>query len=413
MASIIALRKQLEFYLSRENLSRDAYVRSHLNADGLVPLQLFATFSRVRKILAADALDPPRPDADLVRAMQHAVRLSSTLALGSINSADDAVRVVLAPDGEPAGGAGGSAAADGGEYSDGFDSAEESAAPVCKLFAAGRCQYGDRCRYAHPAHLAPTRRHPCKFHAAGWCRRGGACDFSHDDALCREYEAAWLAPAVPLRGAAPRPGDPPQELDVLIILDFEGSREIVEFPALALATATRQELGRFHRWVRPVASFGDHAINPASQAQPFSVVLPAFMDWVASVAGVGGSERRVSICTCGSWDLGTQLPHQLRVSGLDEAMLEHELFSAWVDIKTIFADFYKPRRRATGMRSMLGQLQMLSFGAVPGAHHLGMDDVANLTQILLRMMADGAVVRVTHRRGEGPDEGPAEARSDD
>lgn len=33
-----------------------------------------------------------------------------------------------------------------------------------------------------------------------------------------------------------------------------------------------------------------------------------------------------------------------------------------------------------------------------GSHHLGFDDTKNITKVLLRMLADGAVISITARR---------------
>lgn len=44
------LRKQFEFYFSRENLVKDVYLRKHMDANGWISLQLLANFPMVRKL---------------------------------------------------------------------------------------------------------------------------------------------------------------------------------------------------------------------------------------------------------------------------------------------------------------------------------------------------------------------------
>ena len=45
-----AIVAQLEFYFSKENLCRDVYLRSHMDADGYVPIQVLAGFNRIRSL---------------------------------------------------------------------------------------------------------------------------------------------------------------------------------------------------------------------------------------------------------------------------------------------------------------------------------------------------------------------------
>ena len=64
---------------------------------------------------------------------------------------------------------------------------------VCRLFVAGRCKRGDRCRYRHDlSPSAPTsgaadhtehsakQPPPCAYFSQGKCRRGSRCHFSHN-----------------------------------------------------------------------------------------------------------------------------------------------------------------------------------------------------------------------------------------
>ncbi|CAI4230787.1 unnamed protein product [Auanema sp. JU1783] len=46
------VRKQIEYYFSNENLQKDFFLRRKMNADGFLPLQLIASFPRVRSLTA-------------------------------------------------------------------------------------------------------------------------------------------------------------------------------------------------------------------------------------------------------------------------------------------------------------------------------------------------------------------------
>jgi hypothetical protein len=48
------LKKQIEFYFSVDNLCKDVYLRSNMNADGWIPLELIKQFPRVRKFKASE-----------------------------------------------------------------------------------------------------------------------------------------------------------------------------------------------------------------------------------------------------------------------------------------------------------------------------------------------------------------------
>mmetsp|Transcript_47127 Transcript_47127/g.131503 ORF Transcript_47127/g.131503 Transcript_47127/m.131503 type:complete len:207 (+) Transcript_47127:2-622(+) len=48
-----ALKAQIEFYFSVDNLCKDLYLRSHMNASGWTPIELIAQFPQVRKFKAS------------------------------------------------------------------------------------------------------------------------------------------------------------------------------------------------------------------------------------------------------------------------------------------------------------------------------------------------------------------------
>lgn len=72
-ASVEALlRRQIEYYFSADNLTRDFFLRGKMDPQGWVPAAEIARFNRVRAILAAGA-DNPDPGMAVVAALKGSV----------------------------------------------------------------------------------------------------------------------------------------------------------------------------------------------------------------------------------------------------------------------------------------------------------------------------------------------------
>ncbi|KAI9907898.1 hypothetical protein PsorP6_004675 [Peronosclerospora sorghi] len=72
-----SIKRQVEFYFSRENLSNDAYLVSHMNSQMYVPVEVIINFSKIKQLTDSTAL--------LVEAVQ-----DSTVC--SLNSSKDAIK---------------------------------------------------------------------------------------------------------------------------------------------------------------------------------------------------------------------------------------------------------------------------------------------------------------------------------
>ncbi|KAK2968408.1 hypothetical protein RJ640_004414 [Escallonia rubra] len=155
-----------------------------------------------------------------------------------------------------------------------------------------------------------------------------------------------------------------QQLDFFLVLDLEGKVEILEFPVLMVDAKTMDVVDFFHRFVRP-SQMGQQRID----------------EYIEGKYGKIGVDR-------GNWDLKTKVPQQCEVS----RMKLPSYFMEWINLKDVYLNFYK--RRATGMITMMKELQM----PLIGSHHLGIDDTKNITRVLQRMLADGAVLQITARR---------------
>ncbi|KAJ6838952.1 putative exonuclease domain-containing protein [Iris pallida] len=124
---------------------------------------------------------------------------------------------------------------------------------------------------------------------------------------------------------------------------------------------------------------------------PFTDVLEEFELWLENhrlwKKKLGGSLDRAAFVTCGNWDLKTKVPQQCKVSKIKTP----SYFMEWINLKDIYLNFYN--RRATGMMTMIRELEMVPLGS----HHLGIDDTKNIARIVQRLLTDGALLQITAR----------------
>uniref|UniRef100_A0A453S9G6 Exonuclease domain-containing protein n=1 Tax=Aegilops tauschii subsp. strangulata TaxID=200361 RepID=A0A453S9G6_AEGTS len=193
-----------------------------------------------------------------------------------------------------------------------------------------------------------------------------------DDALHLEKFNHNLSMDLPVSASAADKVKP-QKLDYFLVLDLEGKVEILEFPVVMIDAHSMEFIDSFHRFVRPTAmseqrikeyiegKYGKFGVDRVwhDTAIPFGEVLQEFEDWIGGhklwKQKQGESLNSSAFVTCGNWDLKT---------------------------------------KATGMMTMMRELQI----PIVGSHHLGMDDVKNITRVVQRMLADGSVIQITARR---------------
>ncbi|KAL5565306.1 hypothetical protein UlMin_028470 [Ulmus minor] len=246
--------------------------------------------------------------------------------------------------------------------------AENRWKPMCLYFTQGKCTMID-----DPMHLEKFN------HNCSW-------DLQVDAALLNRIR--------------------PQNLDYFLVLDLEGKIEILEFPVVMIDAKNMEVVDFFHRFVRP-SQMSEQKINEYIEGKygkfgvdrvwhdtaiPFTDVVHQFEAWLAEhqlwQRELGGSLNRAAFVTCGNWDLKTKVPQQCKVS----SMRLPSYFMEWINLKDAYLNFYK--RRATGMVTMMKELRL----PLLGSHHLGLDDTKNISRVLQRMLADGAVVQITARR---------------
>ncbi|KAG0617330.1 hypothetical protein M758_5G181800 [Ceratodon purpureus] len=197
-----------------------------------------------------------------------------------------------------------------------------------------------------------------------------------------------------------------QPFEFFLVLDLEGMVEILEFPVLLVNAKTLEVVDRFHRFVRPVimteerqaeyikGKYGRWGLDRVwhDTAIPFTDVLNSFESWMESHSLYDPQNpsklARAAFVTCGNWDVKTKIPEQCRDSGIEVK----PYFNEWINLKDIYYNFYK--KRAGGMLAMLKGLNI----PLTGTHHVGLDDAHNIARILQRMLAHGAIVKISAKR---------------
>lgn len=215
--------------------------------------------------------------------------------------------------------------------------------------------------------------------------------------------------------------------DYLLVIDFEATceeknpagypHEIIEFPAILVATSDISNNGKspeivdiFHSYVKPV-------INPklsgfckaltgieqeiVDKAEVFSQVLDRFSSWMTEKHGLGTKKSYV-IITDGPFDMGRFMYLQCQHSKIEFP----EYLSYWANLRKVFVNFYKSSfysnfnsynnramKQLPGLHTMLDKLG-LEFEGKP---HCGLDDAKNIANIVIRLLKDQAVIRVNEK----------------
>lgn len=109
---LAAIRKQVEYYFSRENLASDAYLVQHMNSQMYVPLSVIAAFNNIRSLttdaeLIKRALKPSTeaildPSGSMVRPNIKMSRNTLVLREISADTTAEDIRAVFVADGCPA-----------------------------------------------------------------------------------------------------------------------------------------------------------------------------------------------------------------------------------------------------------------------------------------------------------------------
>ncbi|VBB28834.1 unnamed protein product [Acanthocheilonema viteae] len=130
-----------------------------------------------------------------------------------------------------------------------------------------------------------------------------------------------------------------QSFDYFLVLDFEATceegikimphQEIIEFPVIQLSGENLEEVGRFHRYVRPterpiLTSFCTDLTGIVQETVANQETLPdvlnAFDKWLIDSNLINADRSMKSLftfITCGDWDLGVLLPSEANYRNLE------------------------------------------------------------------------------------------------
>ncbi|ULT97229.1 hypothetical protein L3Y34_005213 [Caenorhabditis briggsae] len=195
-----------------------------------------------------------------------------------------------------------------------------------------------------------------------------------------------------------------QQFDYLLILDFEATcqenslgpmlpvQEIIEFPVVQLSTSDWSEIRRFHQYVRPtecpkLSSFCTTLtgiIQEMVDDKPtISNVLENFDEWMKEDSRL--EKGNFAFVTCGDWDLKVALTNEAKFKNLKIP----EYFTQWINVKKAYAAH--TNHFAKGMTQLLKIYDLQH----KGRHHSGIDDVANICEIVRCLGKDGHNYRIT------------------
>ena len=209
--------------------------------------------------------------------------------------------------------------------------------------------------------------------------------------------------------------------DYFVVIDFEATceeknppdykHEIIEFPAVLVKSSSPPEIvDHFHSYCRPVINtqLSDFCRTltgidqeTVDKADPFPVVHEKYLKWLHEKhnLGVRGEGKTFSIVTDGPFDMGRFLYLQTR--HIDFEFPEYG--RTWINVRKAFANFYKgdfysiqtnnTGHKLPGLKTMLDSLGM----EFEGQPHSGLDDSKNIARVVIRMLTDGAVLRINEK----------------
>lgn len=248
-----------------------------------------------------------------------------------------------------------------------------------------------------PESRPPSKKHLCYYYSQGLCKL--AEEPSHLAKFTHIFPDLNVKPQK-MKSTQTQP------FDYYLVLDLEGMVEILEFPVVMINASTLQVVDRFHRFVRPAkmsearikeyikGKYGRWGLDRVwhDTAIPFVDVLDLFESWLEKHgiwdSADAGKLNQAAFVTCGNWDVKTKIPQQCVTSSIKLP----PYFWEWINLKDIYLNFYG--KRAGGMLAMLKGLKM----HMTGTHHLGLDDAHNIARVLQRIIADGAIVKITAKR---------------
>lgn len=193
--------------------------------------------------------------------------------------------------------------------------------------------------------------------------------------------------------------------DNYVIIDFEATcdntdphnyrHEIIEFPGVLVCTKSCRVISEFHSYVRPsvnpkltsfCTSLTGITQDKVNFAPMFPEVLQKFEDWL-SKNKLTTKPHKFAIVTDGPWDMGRFLYQQCLMSKIPFPSWAVK----WINIRKNYSNFYSTKRMC--LKEMLRRLGM-NFEGQP---HCGLDDSRNIARVAIKLLKDGANLRVNER----------------
>lgn len=207
---------------------------------------------------------------------------------------------------------------------------------------------------------------------------------------------------------------PVQKYDYVCVLDFEANQieftnskkkslpgrakmEIIEFPIVLVNTKTLKIESAFESYVQPTkvkkinkecTKITSITQNDVDKAEELSVVMKKVDAFLKEK--LINRKKSFIFCTCGDWDLKTQLKEQCERDGIERPTY----FKSYINIKKAFKSHYKPKRyemKFVSMKTMLNYLRL----KLTGKHHRGIDDCKNIAKIVIKLIKDGCILEET------------------
>jgi len=198
--------------------------------------------------------------------------------------------------------------------------------------------------------------------------------------------------------ARPRTRQTQQPFRYLCVLDVEATcergrrpyeHEIIEFPVVLVDLHNLTVVDEFHTYVRPTVNvtltefctkLTGITQDRVYDAPTLDVVLARFDEWLQGhELRNTHEERQFAFAADGPWDLRFFIDGECARKGI----LKADYFDKWVNIKQLYADFYRCQRCKIGR--MLEKQGMRFEGRL----HSGIDDTRNIARIAIKMGKDG------------------------
>lgn len=180
----------------------------------------------------------------------------------------------------------------------------------------------------------------------------------------------------------------------ICVLDFEATcwdnskdHEIIEFPSILLNWEGNKvtEIDRIQIYVKPkmypivskfcreLTGISQETVNSGMDLESS---IKAHSLWLSRYA----THDKITIVTCGRWDLKTMLPSDLKKIG----MVPENIYTRFVNIKDLFEDVEQCGQSG----SMVHMLKYFNLD-LEGRHHSGIDDCHNLARIFRKLVDNG------------------------